>query len=68
MIDNATTGAVLYAGTTLVPLGGISNSQSLGIFGPVDVKVSSDDKKVGVAGETTVGTNTYPAFRIWYNE
>jgi hypothetical protein len=63
VIDNSS-GAYLYTGsTTMVELGA-----AIGVFGPVDVKVSSDDKKVGVAGFATQSTNTYPAVRIWYNE
>ena len=62
MNGNATGAATLYRTTTLMPSGVLS------IFGPVDVKVSSDNKKVGVAGFSATATTTYPRVRTWYNE
>jgi hypothetical protein len=62
VVDNTTVGATLYSTTSLTNLGIVS------IFGPVDVKVSSDNTKVGVVGVSHTSANTYPAVRVWYNE
>jgi len=80
-IDNGTYGATLYRGAVAAPVrlglaqsGGQSNVRgSTLVFGGVgastiDVQVSSDDKKVGVAGFSTTGTTFYPAVRIWYED
>jgi hypothetical protein len=60
-IDNNSGGTLLYRSPSLTPLG------ATGIFGPVDVKVSSDNKKVGVAGVSATST-LYPPVCVWYNE
>ena len=58
VIDNANGSATLYRITSLTP----SGEQS--IFEPDDVKVSSDNKKVGVAGVSATTTTTYPRVRV----
>jgi hypothetical protein len=62
VIDNATGGANLYRTTSLTPLGAV------GLYGAVDVEVSSDNTKAGVAGISTDAATGYPAVRVWYNE
>ena len=63
VIDNATGGAILYRTTSL------TDSGSVGLYGAVDVKVSSDNTKVGVAGISVDNAATgYPAVRVFYNE
>ena len=39
----------------------------LNVWGPVDVTVSTDDAKVGVAGFFG-DTGSLPAVRIWYGD
>ena len=68
-IDNASGGAHLYRTTSLTPLKSASSGMGLlSIFGPIDIAVSADNKKVGVAGVSAASGTTYPAFRIWYDE
>ena len=62
VIDNATGGSTLYRTTSL------KRSGVLSIFGTEDIKVSSDNKKVAVAGVSATATTTYPRVRVWYNE
>lgn len=63
VIDNATGGAQLYRSVSATHLGAV------GLFGAVDVKVSIDDKEVGVVGISVDSAATgYPAVRVWYNE
>ena len=64
-VDEAAVGTQLFRGAAAEALGPVTG---ISIWGPVDVKVSSDDKQVGVAGDSTDGANTFPAVRVWYNE
>ena len=68
VIDNANANANANGGVTLYRTTFLTPSGVLSIFGPVDVKVNYDNKKVGVAGVFATATTTYPRVRVWYNE
>ncbi len=69
VIDNKTNGAVMFGTTAMSLFPNVEHDlEALGIWGAVDIKVSSDNKKIGVVGMSTPGPRSIPTIRIFYDE